>query len=719
MLSDNNIIYKIFSFLHGAIINFFSFIHKIVMSFHNPFIRGTSSIVFAVLLFLSYFELAGIFGIFVKSFLYQAFGIGYFVLIVYLFSIAYRATRHKHIKNPIRYNFGYLLFYFSTSVLAAWLSPQDSNAIFSGGSFGDWTINLFISWFGTFTLVFLPVILFVSLVMIGIINVKKIAYWATNRKMVDEPQEVDDDEWDDENEEEEDEDYEEEEDESYEEEEDEEEELEDCEEEERETQQTRIKLKIKKTQQNKKTKYKRPPVSILSSAKKTSSQSNTKENANIITRVMKNFNIDIVVEEITVGPTCTRYSIKPSQNVRLQKIIALQTNLELELASHPIRIEAPIPGKSLVGIEIPNTKRETVSLKELINSKEFKNSKFSLPVAIGKTISGETRVADITKMPHALVAGTTGSGKSVLLHTLIISLLYRYGPERLKFIMVDPKRVELTLYNGIGHLYTPTITNPKDAVKVLKWAASEMERRYEIFENHKIRDISAYHSKIESKGGEKLPFIVMIFDELADLMQTYPREIESGIIKLAQKSRAVGLHMILATQRPSVNVITGVVKANIPVRIALQVASQIDSRTILDSTGAEDLIGSGDLLFLNPELKKPERMQSAFVSDDEVKKISKVLQSIDPEMDPINLETKNVGSENSYTGSSDDNEDELLEQAEEIVIANKKASTSFLQRKLRIGYSRAARLIDTLEEKGVIGAQTGTKPREIFTSKED
>ena len=530
MQSDNNIVYKIFNFLRVAVINFLSVVHKVVISFHNPYIRGTSSIVFAILLFLSYFELAGVFGIFVKSVLYQTFGIGYFILIVYLFSIAYRATRHKHIRNQIRYNFGYLLVYLSASVLAAWLSPQDAGTVGSGGSFGDWTINLFIGWFGTFTLVLLPVILFVGLVMIGLINIKKIAYWAANKKIENESQEIADDEWEDEEEEEnqEEEDAEEE-----------EEEEEDYEEEEKETKQTKLKIKVKKTYNKepvKKSKYKRPPVSILTSAKKVSSQSNTKENANIITRVMKNFNIDVVVEEITVGPTCTRYSIKPSQNVRLQKIVALQTNLELELASHPIRIEAPIPGKSLVGIEIPNTKRAIVSLKELINSKELKNSKFSLPVAIGKTISGETRVADIAKMPHALVAGTTGSGKSVLLHTLIISLLYKYGPERLKFIMVDPKRVELTLYNGIGHLYTPTITNPRDAVKVLKWAASEMERRYEIFEKNKIRDISAYHSKIEPKGGEALPFIVMVFDELADLMQTYPREIESGIIKLAQKA---------------------------------------------------------------------------------------------------------------------------------------------------------------------------------------
>ena len=555
--------------------------------------------------------------------------------------------------------------------------------------------------------------------MIGIINFKKIIYWAFNKEIdTDDTQEVDDGEWeDDEEEEEEDEEYEEEDEEEEYEEEYEDEEFDEA----SDTGQTKVKLKKKKENIQKARKpgtrkYKKPPISILSSAKKVNVKYDTKENANIITRVMKNFNIDVVVEEITVGPTCTRYSIKPSQNVRLQKIVSLQTNLELELASHPIRIEAPIPGKSLVGIEIPNTKRATVSLKELINSKELRNSKVSLPVAVGKTISGEVRIVDISKMPHALVAGTTGSGKSVLLHNIIISLLYKYGPDRLKFIMVDPKRVELTLYNGIGHLYTPVITNPKDAVKILKWAASEMEKRYEMFEKYKIRDISVYHKKIEAKEGP-MPYIIMVFDELADLMQAYPREIESGIIKLAQKSRAVGIHMILATQRPSVNVITGVVKANIPVRFALQVASQIDSRTILDGRGAESLIGQGDLLYLSPELKKPERMQSAFVSDDEVKKISKLLQGIDPETELIDLQTKASDGTSLSVGSDED--DDLLPQAEEIVIKNKKASTSFLQRKLKIGYSRAARLIDILEERGIVGPQVGTKPREILHDEDE
>ena len=716
MQSDKNILYKIFRFISGFIINFFQFIHKIVVSFHNPYIRGITTAVFAALLILSFLNIAGVFGIFVKSVFYNTFGFGYFILITYLLSITYRATKHKHIKNQLRHNAGYILFFFSVCVLSAWIIPSGENQVGGGGAFGNHLIDLFINWFDTFTLILLPILFFVSLSMIGIINFKKIICWAFNKEVgTDDTQAVDDQEWEDEEEEEEEEDEEEEELE-YEEEEEYEESNEPS-----DAEQTKVKLKkkkndVQKTRAQGTRKYKKLPISILSSAKKVNVKYDTKENANIITRVMKNFNIDVVVEEITVGPTCTRYSIKPSQNVRLQKIVSLQTNLELELASHPIRIEAPIPGKSLVGIEIPNAKRAIVSLKELINSKELKKSKMLLPVAVGKTISGEVRIVDISKMPHALVAGTTGSGKSVLLHNIIISLLYKYGPDRLKFIMVDPKRVELTLYNGIGHLYTPVITNPKDAVKILKWAASEMEKRYEIFEKYKIRDISVYHKKIEAKEGP-MPYIVMVFDELADLMQAYPREIESGIIKLAQKSRAVGIHMILATQRPSVNVITGVVKANIPVRFALQVASQIDSRTILDGRGAESLIGQGDLLYLSPELKKPERMQSAFVSDDEVKKISNLLQGINPETESIDLQTKASDGTSLSVGSDED--DDLLPQAEEIVIQNKKASTSFLQRKLKIGYSRAARLIDILEERGIVGPQVGTKPREILQDEDE
>lgn len=480
--------------------------------------------------------------------------------------------------------------------------------------------------------------------------------------------------------------------------------------------------------------YDPPPLSLLTNYKGKSKGGDVKASANIIKRTLKNFNIDVEMDEVAIGPSVTRYAIKPAEGVRVSKIVGLQNNIEMALAASPIRIEAPIPGKSLVGIEVPNTTKATVGLASLLSCAEYTDSPKPLLVALGKDISGQAHFADVAKMPHTLIAGTTGSGKSVTIHALVTSLLFRNSPEQLRFIMVDPKRVELTLYNEIPHLLTPVITEPKKAILALKWAIKEMERRYDILQAEKVRDIGSYHENVyrpategesdktkeeDDTLPEPMPYIVVIIDELADLMQSYPRELEASIVRLAQMSRAVGIHLVLSTQRPSVNVITGLIKANVPSRVALQVASQVDSRTILDQVGAEKLLGLGDTLFLSGELAKPIRLQSAFISEEELKKVVDYLknQSETQSLDSINLEAKGEDhNPDAFFGAvvDDDDEDDLYEEARQAVIEAGKASTSYLQRKLRVGYSRAARLMDILEERGVIGSQDGSKPREIL-----
>ena len=497
--------------------------------------------------------------------------------------------------------------------------------------------------------------------------------------------------------------------------------------------------------------YTPPPISLLERDKGKPVVGDVKANANIIKRTLANFGIDVEMDEVSIGPSVTRYALKPAEGVKLSRIVALQNDLSLALAAHPLRIEAPIPGKSLVGIEIPNTTKTTVGLGTLLSNEEYQTSEKPLLVALGKGISGKSHFANVAKMPHLLIAGATGSGKSVTIHALIVSLLYRQSPDRLKFIMIDPKRVELTLYNKIPHLLTPVITDAKKAILSLKWAAKEMDRRYDILQSHGVRDIESYHKNIfepaskkikikqdgkevEDKGPDPLPYIVVIIDELADIMQTYPRELEAGIVRLAQMSRAVGIHLMLSTQRPSVNVITGLIKANIPARLALQVASQVDSRTILDTVGAEKLLGAGDMLYLSGEMSKPTRIQSAFISESEVKKVAKFLvdSHIEELTDEINLTENAVKNDNAIfsatldsslndplAGGLSDNEgggddDDMYEEAKRIVIEAGKASTSYIQRKLRVGYSRAARLMDLLEERGVIGPADGSKPRPVI-----
>lgn len=466
--------------------------------------------------------------------------------------------------------------------------------------------------------------------------------------------------------------------------------------------------------------YKAPPLSLLNKNSDKVVTGDIKANSNIIKRTLQNFGIDVEMDEVTVGPTVTRYALKPAQGVRLSKISALSNELRLALAAKAIRIEAPIPGQSLVGVEIPNHVKALVDIRSLLSDDAFQKNPKPLTVALGRSVSGKAQYANIAKMPHLLIAGATGSGKSVAVHAIISSLLYRNGPSDLRFIMVDPKRVELTLYNSIPHLLTPVITEPKKAIVALKWAVGEMERRYDILEGHGARDIESYEKKRSSDPEmEGMPYIVVIIDELADIMMAYPRELEAGIVRLAQMSRAVGIHLILSTQRPSVNVITGLIKANIPSRIALQVASQIDSRTILDAAGAEKLLGAGDMLYSSGDMNQPERLQCAFISEDEVKKIAGYLKKEykDELPDDINLSGNSLSRESTIFDSGDINDgeqDDLFEEAREIVIRSKKASTSYLQRRLKIGYSRAARLIDELEEAGVVGPANGSKPREIL-----
>lgn len=469
-----------------------------------------------------------------------------------------------------------------------------------------------------------------------------------------------------------------------------------------------------------------PPLSLLEGDRGKPGVGDIKANANLIKRTLLNFGIVVEMDEISIGPSVTRYALKPAEGVKLSKILGLQNNLELALAAHPVRIEAPIPGKSLVGIEVPNILKSTIGLGSLVADEQYTRSAVPLLASLGRDIAGRSHFANIARMPHLLIAGATGSGKSVTIHAIVTSLLYRNPPENLKFIMIDPKRVELTLYNKIPHLLTPVITDPKKSILALKWAAKEMERRYDILEKASARDIDSYHQNVVSKESKEdadpMPYIVVIIDELADLMQSYPRELESAVVRLAQMSRAVGIHLILSTQRPSVNVITGLIKANIPARIALQVASQIDSRTILDSAGAEKLLGAGDMLFLSGEMSKPSRIQSAYISEKEVKAVAKYLGDAYAEelQDEINFSGENNASPNAVFSASieedsfEGDDDELYEEARETVVQAGKASTSFLQRKLRIGYARAARLVDMLEERGVIGAGSGAKAREVI-----
>jgi S-DNA-T family DNA segregation ATPase FtsK/SpoIIIE len=463
-----------------------------------------------------------------------------------------------------------------------------------------------------------------------------------------------------------------------------------------------------------------PPISLLSSEKSNPTSGDIKANLELIQKTFADFNIDVDMGKVRVGPTVTQYTLKPPRGVKLTKITGLTSNLALALAAHPIRMEAPIPGKSLVGIEVPNEKAAQVTLKELLESSEFKTREHNMMVALGRDVTGKVWFADLPKMPHLLIAGATGSGKTVCMNTIIMSLLYQNTAETLRLIMVDPKRVELTPYNGIPHLLTPVITDVPKTVNALKWTVDEMNRRFEMLSKVGNRDIGSYNAE---HPNEKLPYIVFIIDELADLMQMASNEVEAGIIRLAQMARAVGIHLIVATQRPSVDVITGLMKANIPGRIAFSVASSTDSRTILDSPGAESLLGKGDMLLSTANLSKPVRIQGAFLSEKEARNVISYLR-VENEEDiydesVIAKKDGHGGGQGDLFGGSGDEYDPHFEEAKRIVIDAGKASASYLQRRLRVGYARAARILDELEIAGVIGPADGSKPRELLMTEQD
>lgn len=435
-----------------------------------------------------------------------------------------------------------------------------------------------------------------------------------------------------------------------------------------------------------------------------------------IKRTLSMFGIEVDMGEVSIGPTVTQYTLKPSEGVKLSQITTLHNDLALALAAHPIRIEAPIPGKSLVGIEVPNQSIAIVGMKEVLSSREFVKRKTNYTLGIGKDVAGKVWVSDLTGMPHMLIAGATGSGKSVCINTIITSLLYQNSPNTLRIIMVDPKRVELSVYNGVPHLLTPVITDAKKTINALKWTIAEMDRRYELLAKTSNRDIASFNKA----SREKMPVIVFIIDEMADLIQTMGNEVEGYIIRLAQLARAVGIHLILATQRPSVNVITGLIKANITTRIAFAVASAIDSRTILDFSGAEKLLGRGDMLYISASLSSPKRLQGAFISEDETRRVVEYLkgQNGEPDYDE-SITAKQSGIIAGLTGGGDSDGDKLLEEAQELILSAGKASASYLQRRLKIGYARAARILDLLEEAGIVGPADGAKPREIFVQKHE
>ena len=445
------------------------------------------------------------------------------------------------------------------------------------------------------------------------------------------------------------------------------------------------------------------------------------DRAGTLVEILSNFGVSVEVTEVTRGPSVTRYELQPSPGVKVSKIVNLADDIALGLAASGVRIEAPIPGKAAVGIEVPNKKQTAVYLREVLESDAFKKSDKKLAFALGKGIAGESVIGDLSKMPHTLIAGATGSGKSVCINTLIISLLYKYSPDEVKLLLVDPKVVELNVYNGIPHLLIPVVTEPKKAAAALNWAVNEMNKRYNLFAENGVRNIDSYNKLVEKgKVQEKLPYVVIIVDELADLMMVCANDVEDYIGRLAQMARAAGMHLVIATQRPSVDVITGVIKANIPSRISFAVSSQIDSRTILDSSGAEKLLGRGDMLYYPVGESKPLRVQGCFISEEEVENVVEFIknQGEEAEYKEEILEHINNEAEGKVLDEGDDC-DELLPQAMEIVVEFQQASTSFIQRRLRIGFNRASRIMDQLEERGVISPREGSKPRTVLLKKED
>ena len=473
--------------------------------------------------------------------------------------------------------------------------------------------------------------------------------------------------------------------------------------------------------------YEYPPIELLSKGEKKTLKGGAKALTDIATKLQKtlySFGVQAKVENVSVGPAITRYELKPAEGVRVSKIANLADDIALNLAAETIRIEAPIPGKQAVGIEVPNSEKETVHFRDVVESDDFQDNKSKLSVALGKDVAGNMAIADIAKMPHALIAGATGSGKSVCINTIIASIIYKAKPSEVKLVMIDPKVVELSVYNGIPHLLIPVVTDPKKAAGALAWAVQEMDNRYNVFAQKGVRDLKGYNALVEKEEGTgQLPQIVIIIDELADLMMVAAKDVEDSICRLAQKARAAGMHLIIATQRPSVDVITGIIKANIPSRMAFAVSSQVDSRTILDQVGAEKLLGKGDMLFYPAGAPKPVRIQGAFIDDSEVEKIVDFVKSngeatysedILETIEKSNKTDKELADE----AQCDDDTDPLLMDAIDVVVETGQASTSFIQRRFKVGYARAGRIIDQMEERGVISGYQGSKPRQVLMTLE-
>lgn len=486
--------------------------------------------------------------------------------------------------------------------------------------------------------------------------------------------------------------------------------------------------------------WKQPSIDLLEKKQAPADAGNVEQNAMIIKDTLSEFSIDVEMEGANIGPKVTQYTLRPPSGVKLTRITALETNIALNLAAQSLRIEAPIPGKKVVGIEVPNKKSADVRLYGILTSRQWENAKEPLSFAIGRDISGESVVGELNEMPHLLIAGQTGSGKSVMINTLLTSLLYRNSPSEMKLILVDPKQVEMVPYQDIPHLLTPVITEPEKTISALKWAVNEMERRYKLLAAEKMRDIRSYNQKMRSGKGKievtddegnvqqheegAMPYIVIVIDELADLMMVAARDVEGLIVRLAQKARAVGIHLVLATQRPSVDIITGLIKANVPARIAFTVASQVDSRTILDQGGAEKLLGKGDMLILTPSMSKPIRLQGAWVTDEEVEKVMDHLrmQSAPQYNDEIISQPVHLNGRGGVVMdfATDTSGDPTYQEALRIVVNSGKASASLLQRRLGIGYAKAARYIDTMEDQGIVGQASGnSKPRDVLVSSLD
>lgn len=660
----------------------------------------------AALLFLSLFHLAGTVGTFINNGVSVFFGISRFLIPLVLILLG--TTLLFPEKRGLRFwnFFGIFLFFlcFTALINILFLNESEQGRQL-GGYLGQFFAVLLPRIMGFWAaLIFLFALLLISFLLIFNTSLQRIlflhpsSFWPLRRSLKESSKE----DWEDDDEEEEWEETE-------------EETMEEAEEmDEEAVKKTFIQKPIileEKKQELVLTSHKRRKIKLsldlLEYRGSLPNSGDIEKNKTIIQRTLDQFGIEVEMGEISVGPTVTQYTLRPAQGIKLSRIIGLQNDLALALAAHPIRIEAPIPGKSLVGIEIPNQRVALVSLRELLESKIFQKRKTQTELPLGKDVSGKVWSAPLEKMPHLLVAGATGSGKSVCLNTLITSLLYQNGPDDLKLILVDPKRVELTVYAGTPHLLVPPITKLEDTVNALKWTVREMERRLDVLSSFGVRDIASFNEKAQ----DIMPRIVVIIDELADLMAASGHEIEATVVRIAQMARAVGIHLILATQRPSVDVITGTIKANFPSRIAFAVASQTDSRTILDISGAEKLLGRGDMLFTSAELSKPKRLQGAFISESEIGRIVEALKKEE-------LPDYNYAITEKQTGATifdgDQEQDTLFKEAVEIVLQSGKASTSFLQRRLKIGYSRAARIMDQLEEQGVIGQADGSHAREVL-----